>query len=168
MGAVCSAFAYATELSERTFAASAKLIGAATFALISDIAARSGSSSPAISFSSSRVSALYCCCCCSCSAIRASFASSVRALRAELVALLDRRRLLGVGVGDRVVAQHVEGERGVDRGRHVGVDQRHRGSLRQLLASELVQLLAGQLLVALLLFVGHVESPSGVVAVTVP
>jgi hypothetical protein len=50
--------AYAIELSERTFAATAALIGAATFALMSDIAARSGSSSPASVLSSSRVSAL--------------------------------------------------------------------------------------------------------------
>src|SRR5919197_2119074 len=59
MSAVCCAFAYAIELSERTFAAIAALIGAATFALISDIAARSGSSSPASASSSSRVSCLY-------------------------------------------------------------------------------------------------------------
>src|SRR5438046_1465147 len=54
-----TAFAYATEPSERTLAATAALIGAATFALISDIAARSGSSSPASSLSSSCVSCRY-------------------------------------------------------------------------------------------------------------
>src|SRR5215208_5698523 len=59
MGAVCSAFAYATELSLSTLSATAALMGAATFALISDIAARSGNSSPASAFSSSRVSFLY-------------------------------------------------------------------------------------------------------------
>src|SRR4051812_50021099 len=56
---VCCAFAYAIELSLRTFAATAALIGAARLALISDMAARSGSSSPASSLSSSRVSGLY-------------------------------------------------------------------------------------------------------------
>jgi hypothetical protein len=45
-----------------TFSATAALICAAMFALISDMAARSGSSSPAIAFSSSRVSCLYSCC----------------------------------------------------------------------------------------------------------
>src|SRR5437763_6777309 len=59
MSPVCCAFAYATELSLSTLSAAARLIGAATFALISDIAARSGSSSPAIAFNSSRVSCLY-------------------------------------------------------------------------------------------------------------
>ena len=56
--AVCAAFAYASELSEATLRAAARLTGAATLALMSDMAARSGSSSPAISFRSSRVSAL--------------------------------------------------------------------------------------------------------------
>jgi hypothetical protein len=56
-----TAFAYATELSLATLSAIAALIGAATFALISDIAARSGSSSPAIFSSSSRVSLRYSC-----------------------------------------------------------------------------------------------------------
>src|SRR5436190_5019173 len=54
MSAVCSAFAIAVELSLRTFSAAATFTGAAIFALISDIAARSGSASPAISSSSSR------------------------------------------------------------------------------------------------------------------
>src|SRR3954465_10476963 len=59
MSAFWTALAYATELSDRTLAATAALIGAARLALISDIAARSGSSSPASSFSSSRVSGLF-------------------------------------------------------------------------------------------------------------
>src|SRR5438876_1214765 len=59
MSPVCCAFAYAMELSERTFAATAALIGAATLALMSDIAARSGSSSPASAFSSSGLSLRY-------------------------------------------------------------------------------------------------------------
>src|SRR5207248_4006508 len=55
-----AAFAYAIALSESTFAAIAALIGIAMYALISDIAARSGSSSPASVLSSSFVSFLYC------------------------------------------------------------------------------------------------------------
>src|ERR687886_835528 len=42
IGAFCTAFASATELSLATFSASAALIGAATLELTSDIAARSG------------------------------------------------------------------------------------------------------------------------------
>src|SRR3954453_6859931 len=59
MVAVCSAFAIAAELSDSAFSATAALIGAATFAFNRDIAARSGSSSPASSFSCSRVSFWY-------------------------------------------------------------------------------------------------------------
>src|SRR5438552_3344419 len=62
IGAYCSASAYAIELSDATFSASAALIGAAMFALTRDIAARSGSSSPARAVSSSRVSFLNFCC----------------------------------------------------------------------------------------------------------
>ena len=61
MSTFCCAFAYAIELSLATLSAAARLTGAATFALISDMAARSGSSSPAMALSSSRVSALYSC-----------------------------------------------------------------------------------------------------------
>src|SRR5204863_457559 len=100
---VCSAFAYATELSERTFAATAALIGAAMFALIRDIAARSGSSSPASASRSSRVSFLYC--------------SSL--IYPSLVALLDIRVLARVGIRDRAVRQHVRGDGCVDRDREV-------------------------------------------------
>src|SRR5256886_15603896 len=92
-----TAFAYATELSERTFAATAALIGATTFALTSDIAARSGSSSPASSLSSSRVSFLYSCC---------SLMS---------VPLGDVSGLGRVRIGDRVVRKDVCRHRGVDR-----------------------------------------------------
>ena len=52
----CCASAAATDPSESTFAAMAAFTGIATFALISDIAARSGRCSPATSSSSSRVS----------------------------------------------------------------------------------------------------------------
>src|SRR5436305_2021586 len=55
----CVAFAYAVEPSLSAFSATAALIGAATFAFTSDIAARSGSSSPASSFSSSRLNLRY-------------------------------------------------------------------------------------------------------------
>src|SRR5919204_762452 len=139
---VCWAFAYAIESSLATFSAAARLIGAATFALMSDIAARSGSSSPARAFSSSRVRLLY-----SCSPTRSS-----------LGALRDVTGLLRVRVRDRVVAQHVERDRGVDRSRDVRVDEGHRRALRQLLARERVQLLARQLLVLLLL--AHAVPPS--------
>src|SRR5439155_18245099 len=119
---VCCAFAYATELSLRTFSATAALIGAAMFALISDIAARSGSSSPASAFSSSRLSCLY---------------SSSLPMRLLLQLLLgglgDVAGLLRVRVRDRVVAQHVQRDGGVDRRCDVRVDERHRGALRQLL-----------------------------------
>src|SRR3954447_10258893 len=59
IGVVWAAFAYATAPSERTFAAMPALIGIARLAFTSDIAARSGSSSPASSCSSSRVNARY-------------------------------------------------------------------------------------------------------------
>src|SRR5436305_8217806 len=112
MSTFCSAFAYATEWSERTFAATAALIGSARFALISDMAARSGSSSPASSFSSSRVSLRY---------------SSP--IGSSLVALVDRGLLRGVGVGDRTVREDVGRHGGVHRNRDVRVDQRHCGAL---------------------------------------
>src|SRR5436190_21448943 len=134
MSPVCCAFAYATELSLSTFSATAALIGAATFALISDLAARSGSSSPAIALSSSWVSCLY-------SWGWLPIRSSSFALRR----LVDRDLLLGVRPGDRTVRQDVGRDGGVDRDRQVGVDQRHRRALRQLLAGELAQLFARQL-----------------------
>src|SRR5437764_879058 len=56
----CCAFAMAVEPSLSAFSATAALIGAAMFALTSDIAARSGNSSPASVLSSSFVSFLYC------------------------------------------------------------------------------------------------------------
>src|SRR5947208_8268106 len=59
MGVCCAASAYAIAPSERTFAATAAFTGKAMFALMSDIAARSGSSSPASSASSSRDKLLY-------------------------------------------------------------------------------------------------------------
>src|SRR3954447_777379 len=61
MGAVWVAWATAVELSDRTLRAAAKLTGAATLALMSDMAARSGSASPARPSSSSRVSLRYSC-----------------------------------------------------------------------------------------------------------
>src|SRR3954447_17766433 len=104
---VCAASAYATALSESTFAATAALIGAARFALISDIAARSGSSSPASSFSSSRGSGLY-------------WSSSLNADRSSRSGLLaDGVVLDGARARDRVVGQHVERGREVDRDREV-------------------------------------------------
>src|SRR3954470_2076864 len=123
MSAFWIAFAYAIELSDRTFAATAALTGAARFALISDMAARSGNSSPASSLSSSRVSFRY---------------SS--AIRASLVALVDRGLLHRVRVGGRAVREDVRGHGGVDGDRDVRVDERHRGPLRQLFSGELPEL----------------------------
>src|SRR5688572_12561305 len=139
MSACCWAMAIAWELSLSAFSASAAFTGAATFALMSDIAARSGSASPASLSSSSRVNRLYCS---FSSAISASFQivtdrSSVS--RADqLVALVDGRVLSSVRVCHRVVGQDVGGDRSVDRDRDVRVDQRHRGPLGQLLTGQLV------------------------------
>src|SRR5580765_3531401 len=94
---VCSAFAYATEWSERTLAATAAFTGAARLALISDIAARSGSASPASSSSSSRVMGRYSVC-------------SPMCLRSFLGALVHRRVLRGAGDRRRVVRQDVRGD----------------------------------------------------------
>src|SRR4051794_39757064 len=58
MSTFCSALAYATELSDRTLAATAALIGAARLALIRDMASRSGSSSTDSASISSGVSSL--------------------------------------------------------------------------------------------------------------
>src|SRR5437588_6311511 len=132
----CWALAYAIEWSERTFAAIAALIGAATFALISDIAARSGSSSPASSLSSSRVSVRYSC-------------GVVSLIVRLLVPLRDVPGLLRVRVGDRVVREDVQRHGGVDRRGDVRVDERHRRPLGQLLAGERLELLPGEGLVFL-------------------
>src|SRR3954453_10665846 len=120
----CSAFAYAMELSLATFNAAARLIGATTLAFTSDIAARSGSSSPASSLSSSRVSFLYCCC---------SLMS---------VPLGDVSGLGRVRVSNRVVRKDVRRNGGVDRNCDVRVHERHRCALGQLLARELGELFA--------------------------
>src|SRR5919109_4850409 len=128
MSAVWTAFAYATELSLATLSATAALIGAATFALMSDIAARSGSSSPASALSSSRVSWRYSC--------------GVSAMVSPLGRLRDVPRLLRVRVRDRVVARDVQRDRGVHGDGDVRVDERHRGPLGQLLARELLELRA--------------------------
>src|SRR5919197_237892 len=134
MSTFCSAFAYAIELSERTFAAIAALIGAATFALISDIAARSGSSTPASAFSSSCVSVLY--------------SSSAICVLLQ-VALVDRCLLRRIGGGGRAVRKHIRREREIDRYGDVRVDQGHRCTLRQLFTGERVELFARQLFVLL-------------------
>src|SRR5918994_3075760 len=138
MSAVCVAFAIAAELSLRAFSATAALTGAATFALMRLIAARSGSSSPASSRSSSGVSLRY------------------SDIQASLVALVDGRLLSGVRVGDGAVGQDVRRHGGVDRDGDVRVHERHRGPLGQLLAGEVVELLAGQGAVVALL--GHALS----------
>src|SRR3954453_12849915 len=130
MGVVWAASAYATAPSERTFAATAALIGIARFAFTSDIAARSGSSSPASSLSSSRDSFLNCW-------------SLICVL---LIGLGDVGRLLGIRECDRVVRQRVQRDGSVDRCRHVCVQQGHSRPLGQLLARKLVQLLTAELL----------------------
>src|SRR4051812_18981819 len=129
---VCCAFAYAIELSLRTFAATAALIGAARLALISDMAARSGSSSPASSLSSSRVSGLYWI-----SSVLGSTPSGLRLLADRVV--LDR-----AGAGGRVVRQHVQRGGEVHRHGEVRIHERHRGALGQLLAGELHELVLAQ------------------------
>src|SRR5437870_12362976 len=134
------------ELSLSTFSAIAALMGAATFALISDIAARSGSSSPAALFRSSLVSCLY------------STSSCLPIRSASLRALRDVAGLLGVRIGERVVGEDVRCDSRVDGRSHVRIAQRHRCALRQFLTGELVQLLACQLVI-LLGLLAH-ETPS--------
>src|SRR3954470_18907403 len=123
MSTSCVAFAYATELSLATFSATAAFTGAAMFALMSDMAARSGSASPARASRSSRVSVLYSC---------GSFAISASWSGGRCRRLADVAALRSVRGRDRVVGQDVGGHGRVDRDRDVGVDQRHRGPLRQL------------------------------------
>src|SRR5918992_1761266 len=118
MFAVCSAFAIATESSLKTFSAAATLTGAATLALISDIAARSGSSSPASASSSSLDRLLYC------SPI------AVPPFRSRLARLVDRGVLCRVRIRDRAVRQDVRRDGGIDRDGDVRVDQRHGRPLR--------------------------------------
>src|ERR671915_107942 len=145
MSAICSALAYAIEPSLATLAASARLIGAATFALINDIAARSGNGSPASASSSSRVNGFYSC---FSAAMLPSFRSVVGLALHQLVALVDGRVLSSVRVCHGVVGQDIGGDRSVDRDSDVRVDQGHRGPLGQLLTGQLVELLARQWLEA--------------------
>src|ERR671924_663825 len=100
----CVAVATAAELSLRTFSASAALIGAATFAFTSDIAARSGSGSTASSSSSRAVSVSVLV-----MVVISSFLLGTPGGLAD--ALVDRGELLGDGHGRRVVAGHVECQR---------------------------------------------------------
>src|SRR2546423_12878608 len=131
MTAVCVALAYATEPSDATFSARAALIGAATLALMSDMAARSGSASPASSSSSSRVRILN-----SCSLMTfLTFVSSY-----VLRGLTDVARLCGVRVRGRVVRQDVQRGGEIDRDRHVGVHERHRRALRKRLTGKILEL----------------------------
>src|SRR5919107_3862064 len=130
MGAVWTAFAYAIELSLATLSASAALIGAATLAFTSDIAARSGSGST-FSASSSLV---------------------VRSVMVVMVVgsfgldALDDRGVLGrAGGGDSAVRQHVGGQREVHGDREVRVHQRHRGAVGQRLDLQRVDLMNRQL-----------------------
>src|SRR5947209_17073931 len=81
IGAVCWASAYASELSDRMLAASARFTGAATLALIRDICSRSGSCSPTCDSSSSLLRAER----------RGSIPSSVAFVIVNLL-LLGRRR----------------------------------------------------------------------------
>src|SRR5919206_3754162 len=137
-GATCWAAARAAELSLRTFSASAALIGAATFAFTSDIAARSGSGSTASSSSSRAVSVSVLV-----MVVISSFLLGTPGGLAD--ALVDRGELLGDGHGRRVVAGHVERQRGVDRRGDVRVDQRHRGAVGQRLDGHALQLEGGEL-----------------------
>src|SRR3954451_1197003 len=143
MFAVCWALANATELSDSTFAATAALTGAATFALMSDMAARSGSSSPASSESSSRVSGRYSWGLFSAISLFPSVCGFWWLLRRS-VRLRDGGVLAGARDRRRAVGDGVQGDRRVHRRRDVGVDERHRRALGQLLAGELRELLARQ------------------------
>src|SRR5436190_22621192 len=152
MDACCAASATAVALSDRTFAATAAFTGMAMFALISDIAARSGSSSPARPSSSSRVSFRY-------SLIHSSWSIAGRGptlagRRCPLVLLRDVRGLLGVRDRGRVVAEDVQRCRDIHGSGDIRVDQRHRGPFGKRLARDLVEFLAGQLPV---LLVTHVD-----------
>src|SRR5438445_5702309 len=95
IGAVCWALAYASDPSDRTFAATAALIGAARLALISDICSRSGNCSPDWASSSSLSSPSF------------DFLtlSAMRHLPGMvwLVVLDDGVGLLGVRIRDRVI-----------------------------------------------------------------
>src|SRR5919107_3393647 len=134
MSAVCCALANAIELSDSTFAATAALTGAAMLALISDIAARSGSSSPASSESSSRVSGRY-----SCGLFSAMCSCLPNGVGRRSVGLRDVRVLLGVRDRHGAVRDGVQGDGGVDRGRDVRVEQGHGRALGQLLPGEVVE-----------------------------
>src|SRR5919202_348364 len=72
------------------------------------------------------------------------------------VGLRDRRVLRRLGDGDRAVGERVQRDGRVHRRRNVGVDQRHRGALGQLLARELLELLARRGLVLLGGLIRHV------------
>src|SRR5215212_2448949 len=154
IGAVWVALAYATESSLATFSASAALIGAATFAFTSDIAARSGSGSPASVSSSSRVSGVYCV-----SLLLMRITSPWWSCARGLHALRDRGALRGVGVGDGAVREDVGRQAEVHRHGEVRVHERHRCALGQLLAGERVELVAGEWRV-LLVVAEHVSVTS--------
>src|SRR3954470_3853487 len=135
MGAVCVAVAVAVELSLRTLSASAALIGAATLALTSDIAARSGSGSTQSASSSAVVRSVV-------ERVRVSMlVSSFRGLDA----LRDRGRLLGVRGGGRAIGQHVRGEPEVHGDCEVGVDERHRRAVGQRLDGQALDVGDGEL-----------------------
>src|SRR3954467_10162853 len=112
------------------------------FALMSDIAARSGSSSPASSESSSRVSGRYSWGLFSAISLFPPVCGFWWLRRS--VRLRDRGVLAGVRDRRRAVGDGVQGDRRVHRRRDVGVEERHRRALGQLLARELRELLARQ------------------------
>src|SRR5438270_5924612 len=137
IGAYCSALAYATELSDRMLAATAAFTGAAMLALISDMASRSGSSSPPSAASSSSVKPLV-----------------LSVMVSSLDALVDVVRLDGVGVRRGVVRQDVGGHGRVHRDSDVGVDEGHGLAVGKLFACLRCQLLVAEALRA----VSHVSS----------
>src|SRR3954447_12489805 len=139
MGAVWWASAHAVELSERTLAATAALMGAARLAFTSDMASRSGRASAFSASSSSSVS----CFSTSFAIFVAPFSvSSLEIVRSD--ALIDRCVLRCVGGGCCTVGQHVGGDRGVDRNCDVGVDERHGLPVGELLAVLFHELLLTQ------------------------
>src|SRR5581483_10537163 len=119
------------------FAATAALTGAAMLALISDMASRSGSSSPPSAANSSSVRPL----------VFSLISSSLDAL--VQIVLLDR-----VGVCRGVVRQDVGGHRRIHRNGDVGVDERHGFTVGELFARLRRQLFVSEALLA----IRHVSS----------
>src|ERR1044072_2249878 len=146
MSTVWVAVAGASALSDRTFAATAAFTGAARFALMSDIAPRSGSSSAPCASSSSGDSSSSWVLGVWSAMVWAPLDRGLRRSAAEL-ALVDGGVLRRVGDGGRAVRQDVRRDRGVHGDGDVGVDERHRLAIWQLLGGLHLKLLGRQVCV---------------------